>query len=507
MVWVRRVLSILAIGVAILIVTPMIGSSTTAVGPGQVTIGFHPARSGSTTLAVPPIGRASAPTHRGPVEVRLELKSLDVTRLVGTDGRVDADALKTSIDEDLRDAVAGIVLRFCAIGMIVGAVAAGLFPKRRPLSVFLGGVEGIVVSGVLVLSAVPGFDVARFQDLTFEGPITTGGQIVSTLSATGGPVGRRVDVLAEKLANLYSASATDDLGNEEGEVVVLHISDLHLNPLGAQLARRLAVAFDVDAVLDTGDTTSFGSDFEGAYAELLADFPVPYLFVAGNHDSRPNRAAIKATPGVIALDDTSYNVGEGEDRVRIAGFDDPLITTTEDVPRAEREQVELAATPRLNALLEREHPDVLAIHNPVILQKIVGKVPVALGGHQHEAKLGARNGTLISLAGSTGATGLGSLLVDADVPASASLLRFRDGVLVSIDDLEAVGTSGDLTIRRHTITDADRAADNADFIGQDAEEGRVPGGDTSTTTTTTVEETGRDDDGTDDVGGTTTTTG
>ena len=72
----------------------MIGSSTTEVGPGEVTIGFHPASSGSTTLAVPPIGKAGAPTHRGPVEVRLELKSLDVARLVGTDGRVDAGALK-----------------------------------------------------------------------------------------------------------------------------------------------------------------------------------------------------------------------------------------------------------------------------------------------------------------------------------------------------------------------------------------------------------------------------
>ena len=483
MVWVRRVLSFLGVAAAVLIVAPMIGSSTTEVGPGEVTIGFHPASSGSTTLAVPPIGKAGAPTHRGPVEVRLELKSLDVARLVGTDGRVDAGALKASIDDDLRGAAAGIVLRFCAVGLVVGAVAAGLLPNRRLLSVALGAVEGLVVSALLVASAVPGFDVGRFQDLTFEGPITTSGQIVSALSATGGPVGRRVDVLAEKIADLYSASATDDIGSDEGEVVVLHISDLHLNPLGAQLARRLAVAFEVDAVVDTGDTTSFGTDFEGAYAELLADFPVPYLFVAGNHDSRPNRAAIKATPGVIPLHNTSYDVGEGDDRVRIAGFDDPLITTTEDVPRAAREQVELDATPRLNALIEREHPDVLAIHNPVILQKVVGMVRLAPGGNQHQAKLGARSGTLISLAGSTGATGLGSLLVDADLPASASLLRFRGGVLVSIDDLEAVGTSGDLTIRRHTITAADREADNADFIGRDADEGRLPAADETTTTT------------------------
>ena len=161
MVWVRRVLSFLGVAAAVLIVAPMIGSSTTEVGPGEVTIGFHPASSGSTTLAVPPIGKAGAPTHRGPVEVRLELKSLDVARLVGTDGRVDAGALKASIDDDLRGAAAGIVLRFCAVGLVVGAVAAGLLPNRRLLSVALGAVEGLVVSALLVASAVPGFEDSR----------------------------------------------------------------------------------------------------------------------------------------------------------------------------------------------------------------------------------------------------------------------------------------------------------------------------------------------------------
>ena len=485
-IWARRIGAAAAIAVAVLIVTPMIGSSSAPVGPGLVTIGFHPTLHGRTTFAVPPIGRASAPTHRGPVEVRLELRSLDVTRLVDENGRIETASLRSSIDADLRSAIGVVVARFVVIGGLVGLVAGALLPRRRLRAVLAGGVEGLVVSAMLVGSALPGFDVARFQDLTFEGPVTAGGQIVQTLSATGGPVGRRVDVLAEKLAGLCSATVTDEIGDDDGEVVILHISDLHLNPIGARLARRLATAFDVDAVLDTGDTTSFGSTFEGAYAELLADFPVPYLFVAGNHDSRPNRQAIKATSGVVALDDTSFVVGTGDAAVRIAGFDDPLITTTEDVPRDRREAVELAATPRLNALLEREHPDVLAVHNPVILQRVLGKVPLAVAGHQHETKLGARDGTLISLVGSTGATGLGSLLVDADLPASASLLRFRGGVLVAIDELEAVGTSGDLTVRRHTITDADRTADDADFIGHDADEGRAPASAETTSTSSTT---------------------
>jgi hypothetical protein len=185
---------------------------------------------------------------------------------------------------------------------------------------------------------------------------------------------------------------------------------------------------------------------------------------------------------VTALHNTVVDV----DGVTIAGFDDPVITTADPVPRDEREAVELAAAPEVSELLGRERPDVLAVHNPVILRELVGEVPVAIAGHMHRSQLGARNGTLVWMVGSTGATGLGSLLVDSDTPASAALLRFRDGELIAIDDLEVVGTAGDLQIRRRVITDKVRDGDNADFIGSDVDEGIGPLGTSTTSSPTTT---------------------
>lgn len=104
----------------------------------------------------------------------------------------------------------------------------------------------------------------------------------------------------------------------------------------------------------------------------------------------------------------------------------------------------------------------------------------------HRSQLGARDGTLVWMVGSTGATGLGSLLVDSDTPASAALLRFRDGELIAIDDLEVVGTAGDLQIRRRVITDKVRNGDNADFIGSDVDEGIGPLGTSTTSSPTTT---------------------
>lgn len=406
----------------------------------------------------------------------MELRSLDVTQLIGDDGRIDTPALRSSIEEDTRGALISSVIRFGLIAAVIGGVTVAALPWRRKRTVALGAVGGGLVAVLLAASALPGFDSQRFDELTYEGPLDASRQMMASISTTEGPLGQRVTALTDRLAGLYSATITQGLGDQEGEVVILHISDLHLNPIGAQLARRLATQFEVDAVVDTGDTTSFGTSFEGVYADALADFPVPYLFVAGNHDSLPNRAAIKATPGVTALHNTAVDV-EG---VTIAGFDDPVITTADPVPKEQRKAVEWGAAPEVAELLEREQPDVLAVHNPVILRDLVGEVPVAIAGHRHRSQLGARNGTVVWAVGSTGATGLGSLLIDTDLPATAALLRFRDGELVAIDDLEVVGTAGDLQIRRRVITDAIRDGDDADFIGEEVDEGLGPAA-TSTT--------------------------
>ena len=43
---------------------------------------------------------------------------------------------------------------------------------------------------------------------------------------------------------------------DDDTVRVLHVSDIHLNPLAAGLVVELATDLDVDAILDTGDQRS-----------------------------------------------------------------------------------------------------------------------------------------------------------------------------------------------------------------------------------------------------------
>ncbi len=453
--------------VVTLVVTPLVSSSQHDIGPGVVDISVRPSWGGRTTLSFPPLGRVSAHTHDGPVRLTAELREIDVQPVIRSGGRLDTETLSSSVRKDLGGAVTSAAIRIVVVGAVVGALAVTILPRRRLRRIVGGGLVGALSISVLMATAIPGFDPSRFEEPTYEGSLAMGGSLLNSLTTgKSSGVSARVDVLAEKLANLYSASITNRIAGSEGDVAILHVSDLHLNPIGVELTRQMAESFGVDAIIDTGDTTSFGLPFEQPFSELFDDFDVPYYFVAGNHDSLENRAAIGQARGVTAIDRRVIDV-EG---VRILGFDDPVITTTRTVPREERDRIREAAEPELVRLVEEEQPDVVATHNPAMASAVAGKVPLVIAGHLHRSVLSAEDGTLVSVVGSTGATGLGSLTVEAEQTYVAQVLRFRGGDLVAVDAIELSGTMGDFVVRRTLITDAIVAGKPADVLDDDPEE-------------------------------------
>jgi predicted phosphodiesterase len=450
-----------------LALSPIISSSQHDVGPGVVRLAVRPSLDGRTTLSFPPLGRVTADTHDGPVRVTAELREVDVQPIISAGGRLDAQTLSSEVQEDLPGAVVSAAIRAVVVAAVIGAIAVAVLPKRGGRRIAGGAAVGAITMALLIGSAYPGYDATRFEAPTYEGSLAVGGSLLNAVT-TGSSSGlnARVDVLADKLANLYSASITSNIAGSEGDVAILHISDLHLNPIGVNLARQMASSFGVDAVVDTGDTTSFGLPFEQPFSQLFGDFDVPYYFVAGNHDSMENRAAIAAAPGVTAIDRKVVDV-KG---VRILGFDDPVVTTTRIVPKEERAATMEAAEPALRRLTEEDRPDVVATHNPAMASAVAGEVPLVIAGHLHRSVLTADQGTLVAVVGSTGATGLGSLTVESEQPYLAEVLRFRDGDLVAIDNIELKGTLGDFVVERTLVTDEMRHGETDEVIDEDPEE-------------------------------------
>jgi predicted phosphodiesterase len=257
----------------------------------------------------------------------------------------------------------------------------------------------------------------------------------------------RVNRLGARIADLYTATAEEP--DPTAGTRILHVSDIHSNPLAVDVVRRLVDGFDVDAVLDTGDLTSFGSPVEARIADLLDGLDVPYLFVPGNHDSPSNRAAIASRGDVRLLDGDVATVGG----VRILGVGDPTFTADNVLDTETANERKARAAIGVARDVRRLEPDLLAVHDLRQAMVAYGDVPVVVAGHTHERSSREREGTLALTVGSTGATGLGSFTADSDLAYEAEILRFERGVLRSIDYISLPGFSGSFTVE-HTVVDA-----------------------------------------------------
>ena len=421
-------------------------------GPATISTGASLGR-GSTIVAIPPLGTVSASTHRFPVDVEIRLDDLDPAALA--DALVDDEAraaLEATVAAELRDAAADGALWLLVGGLALGGLAGALIPGRSAASIVAGALGGAAALGATVVTVGLTYDLKAFREPRFSGTLERAPQVIETLSRSIDSLARlrsRYEAAAGRLTDLLELVAEPTEGPRVGTVAVLHVSDIHSNPLGIELARELARRFGVDAVLDTGDLTSFGAPVEARIGELIENFDVPYLFVPGNHDSALNRRALARRDNVTLLDDGDvYDL----DGVEIMGFADPTFTASNETSTAEGNEIRSAQAPVVAGRVRVRRPDVLAVHDLRLGFEAIGEVPLILSGHTHERALEQRDGTWLLTVGSTGATGLGSFIVKADLAYEAEVVYFRSGVPVAVDYVRFSGLGGDFQIARDTLT-------------------------------------------------------
>lgn len=427
------------------------------VGPGTVSI--DPAvRRGETVVELPPLGRVRADSHQGPVRFTVRVDRIDIDRagqLAGDLARgVDPGLnLRQEIEADLRPLLWSLARQSLVVALIGGIVVGLLLPRRRARYVVAstaGSLSFVVlVGGVAAATFVP----TSFDHPKFEGTLAAAPDIVNTVQRHINDVDMvetRLAALSDRLVDLYRS--IDGAGPSTADVVLLHVSDLHSNPVGIQLVEETADRFEVDAIIDTGDLTSFGTSLEQAVVMRISRIDVPYHVVPGNHDHPDIRQAF-ADAGVSVLDPGVVEI-EG---IEILGVGDPTFTADNRLSKARRYSALEGAAREVADLVARHRPDVVAVHNEQLLERAFGDFAVGLSGHRHEPDFGYIDGSAWVSAGSAGATGLGALAEDEDLPYQMQLLQFEDGRLVAVDRLEFDGTAGAFGLER-ILVDPDRVA-------------------------------------------------
>ncbi len=343
------------------------------------------------------------------------------------------------------------VLWALALAAATGVVVGLIMPERR-LVHLAAGTAGATCSLLVLLSAMwVDYDVDAFAEPRFEGALERAPELLDAVEREYGNLQGlqdRAQVLAGQLQILAQQAANPALlAQSPREVRILHISDVHLNPVGLEVAANLAEQFDVEAILDTGDLTSYGLPLEANIGALLEELPVPYFFVPGNHDSPANRAAIGRRRNVTVIDREIVDIAG----VKVLGIPDPLYSVDSGdggvTGREAREARERSAG-AVARLVERLEPDVLAVAGLQLAAESTGSVPLVVSGDVHRRSEEVVDGTRLLTVGSTGAGGLGSFTVDTDQPYEAEILRFVDGRLAVLDYVTLSGLSGNFTIDR-----------------------------------------------------------
>ena len=257
--------------------------------------------------------------------------------------------------------------------------------------------------------------------------------------------------VVRSVTTLYTATDELPVFDDAEVTTVLHVSDIHLNPQGFDLAEQLVEQFGVDVVVDTGDVTTWGTPAESATLDRIGRLGVPYVFVRGNHDSIVTANAV-ADQGAIVLEGEAVTV-EG---LTFAGIGDARFSPDSgelDIDAAREAAGE--STAELAAVVgatnrSGKDVDVALIHDPSRLDPLLGEVPLVLAGHYHSrtVRLDA-SGTRVMVQGSTGGAGITAGALDRleagePLPLQASLLYFgttgeQAGRLVAWDEVSVGG--------------------------------------------------------------------
>ena len=408
------------------------------IGPARVRLEAGAALVGTSRLAAPPFGSVSARTHQGPIAFRATVDDIDVKRLEqllegspgpsGSGGPrlAELEATLGPLEDQARRAATGFVVRIAVLGLAGGLAGVLLFRRRTRPRLLRCGLGGLIVTVVLLGPALATYDLAAFRAPRYEGAleyapaligdVRTGLDRLRTLREEMVRIGQNLDRAYAALAN--PVGELD--GN--GTLRVLHVSDMHLNPAGFDLAVRLADQFDVAAVVDTGDMGTWGLPREPQIAANVGRFDVPYLFVKGNHDDDDMVKAVAANDNARVLDGTGTEVAG----IRFFGVPDPTFTPGKGSQVEEFEELKEARSVGVGETLDRQalRPDVLLVHDGRLASYARGHVATVLDGHLHRFGTEITNGTRTLMSGTTGAGGPDNFRAPDPPPADAEVVYF-----------------------------------------------------------------------------------
>jgi len=432
------------------------GRANVVIGPFHVQLAstFGPGR---TQIALPPFGQLVADTHRAPLRLTATLENVDVPSLTNRLRTGSLEDLAADVQREGMQRAERFGLRLLAVATVTALGIALLVFRRNWRPIVAAVATAFVVVAGSEVAVWKTYQPSELLTPTFSGSLALAPKLIGPAQTALNRINdfrHDLEQVVGGAVRVYTSIQADPVPADQ-EIRVLHISDIHLSPLGISFAQQLARAFDVSAVIDTGDLTSFGTPVENLTLSAIHDFHRPYVFVRGNHDSIELQKALQKIQGAVVLDGAARRIGG----LTVYGLGDPVFSPDRLAALADSrfaEAVRSVGTRILGDVATMPRPpDIVAVHDSRMAEAVAGYVPLVISGHFHKPGVSVVNGTLFLQVGSTGGAGANVFTQVGGVPLSAEILYFTKTSpprLVAYDVVEQSPVSGSLTLRRHLVT-------------------------------------------------------
>lgn len=406
----------------------IVGSVHAPVGPMDTRMTLRPSLTGGTKIDVSPLGALELRSHTAPIRLDVDVDRLDPVRsqaLVDHPERIAG--LQDEVAKDVGHGTLDLAVRSCA-AVVAGATTLGLAVYRRPRRALAAGGLALALLAASGAAAYATWNPKSVLEPKFSGLLSSAPSVVGNARN----IVSEFDIYQQELARLvtnvtklYDATSTLPAYQPDPSTIrVLHVSDIHLNPASWKIIASLVEQYDINVIVDSGDTMDHGSAAENAFLDPIEDLGAPYVWVRGNHDSHTTQRYLHRMKNVHVLDEGRAVSVAG---LRFAGTGDPQYTPDRSVA-AEGKPVEEMAGIRLASALRDQQTagtpvDVAVAHNPDAARETDGEVPLVLAGHVHHSEMEVMDrGTRLRIEGSTGGSGLRAVEGKYPDPVETSVL-------------------------------------------------------------------------------------
>jgi predicted MPP superfamily phosphohydrolase len=431
------------------------------VGPLTVQAEVEFAPRGGVQLDVPPAGSARLRTHRGPLKVTAVAAAVD---LAAAQDLASAPAGGKRADRELRELTAAAradaksfaahLAARSAVAGVGGAAALAAVSLGRPRDVLAAAATGAAALAAAGAAAAATLDRNAWREPELDGLLRHAPLVLGDLQTAPGRIGQYREQLADLVRTglaVHRRVAELPAPPPEDAIRLLHVSDIHLSPIAFPLIEAVAAAYQVDAVVDTGDLVDWGTPVEAGFADQIAALRVPYVFIKGNHDSEAIVAAVRRQPNATVL--TAESEPAEVAGLTFAGLPDPRFTPDKTTGDDNARHKPRRAARAYAALLNGTHVDVMLVHSPDAARPLAAHANLLLAGDVHDRFVRTHKAATLLVQGSTGGAGLRGVQSDPPAPFMLSVIYVDRETkrLWGVDEVTLGGLGRtDVSVRRRT---------------------------------------------------------